>query len=402
MTPVRYPSRVAYRPIPVKTLLKNMKNFSSLMLDLAYYSVLYMDRRLAKEVMRLEEFVDTMRSLLIMQAALAVRDAEDAETMVSVFRLATSTDKISDAAADIASIALLGMKVHPSLSIAIVTSDEVVSRIKVRDDSWIHGRRLEEVFGQEEVFVDVLALRRGESWYLNPPMDIQVKNGDVLIVRGDRDAVEKLRKAAKDEVPREEVIPPVSSYIEVAREIADLKNVADLMVDLAYHATMFEDEDVAREVLELEDYVDSKCTLLEREVISKLSAVERVEEVVTTIRVIMSLESIADAAAELASIIVSGLKPHPILKSVVEESEERILLLQVPERLSGVTIDDLGLYERGASVIAVKRGGEWIFDPEDTQEIKAGDILIVRVFSEAVEALRGMFGVEREAANNKA
>lgn len=396
MTPIRYPARVEYKPIPVKTLLKNMKNFSSLMLDLAYYSILYRDRGLAKEVMRLEEFVDSMRNMLVMQAALAVRDAEDAEYMVSVFRLATSTDKISDAAADIASITLLGMKSHPSLSIAILTSEEAVSRVKVREESQLVGRSLDFVFEEEKVFVDVIALRRGGSWYLSPTSDVTLRLGDVLIVRGSREAIEKIRSIARDEIPVEESLPRVEKHLKVGEDIARLKNIADVMVDLAYHAIIFNDVDVAKEVLDLEDYVDSLTTILERKVIKELSEIGVEDELVTTIRVIMSLESVADAAAEMASVIVSGLKPHPILKSVVSESEERIVVVKVSKEHANKTIKELKLEVKGATILSLKRGDRWIFDPEEREVLREDDTLVIKVFSEAMKPLKEMFRFEGE------
>lgn len=400
MSPIRYPAKVEYKPIPVKSLLKNMKNFSSLMLDLAYYSILYNDRGLAKEVMRLEEFVDSMRSILVMQAALAVRDAEDAESMVSVFRLATSTDKISDAAADIASITLYEMRLHPSIAIAILSSEEVVSRVKIRKNSNLEGRSLEDIFEKEGVFVDILALRRGGSWYLSPSSDIKMKLGDVLIIRGSREAVEKIRKLARDETPKEEVVAEVEEHLKVGGEIAKLKNIVDVMVDLAYHAMMFNDEDVAREVLDLEDYVDSLTTIIERRVVKELFKKGMEDEVVTTIRVVMSLEGVADAAAEMASVIISGLRPHPILKSVVEESEERIIVVKVPREYEDKRIGDLNLEIKGATVLSIKRGEEWIFDPEEGERVREGDILVIKVFSEALKSLREMFKVGEESSTS--
>lgn len=395
MSPVRFPARVEYKPVPVRTILRSMKDFSSLMLDLAYYSVIYSDKKLAKEVLRLEEFIDTLRSMLVMQAALAVRDAEDAEYMVSVFRLATSTDKISDAAADIAMIPILGIRIHPSLTAALITSDEVVSRIKVREGSNAHGKSLGKIFDENDIFVDVLALRREASWYFRPTSDVDVKVGDVLIVRGSKEAVDKLRIIAMDQVPVEEIIQPHIVHPEIAKGIAEMKNMVDLMVDLSYHAIVFNDPDVAKEVIELEDLVDSRRTILERCVIQELVGKVTSDEVISTLRVVTSLESIADAAAELAGVLISGLKPHPILKTVVDESEERIMMFKVSKAQSGMTIKSLKIEERGAIVLAIKRGAEWIFNPTDDQVLLEGDLLITKVFSEAIDVLRRMFSSGR-------
>ncbi len=118
---------VEYEPIPVKELLKEMKNISSLMVDLAYLSVLHRDVELAEEVFELEKKMDKLEILLTMQASLATRSPRDAEKIVSIHRLATASNKISDAAADIASIVLQRGALPPLSAEMLFERDSVVA-----------------------------------------------------------------------------------------------------------------------------------------------------------------------------------------------------------------------------------------------------------------------------------
>jgi uncharacterized protein with PhoU and TrkA domain len=43
--------KIAYKPIPVRELLLEMKNLSELMIDLAYSAALYNDKDLAEDVL---------------------------------------------------------------------------------------------------------------------------------------------------------------------------------------------------------------------------------------------------------------------------------------------------------------------------------------------------------------
>jgi len=46
--------KIAYKPIPVRELLSEMKNLSELMIDLAYSAALFNDKELAEVVLDLE------------------------------------------------------------------------------------------------------------------------------------------------------------------------------------------------------------------------------------------------------------------------------------------------------------------------------------------------------------
>jgi len=387
VSPVKIPTRVEYKAIPVREILRNMKNFSSLMVDLAYYALVYNDKKLANEVLRIEEYVDSLWNLLVMQASLSVRDAEDAENMVGVMKLASATNKISDAAGDLAIMTLLSMPLHSSVRAAIIGGEEAVSRIKIRNGSKIIGLTIGEVFSRLNIALDVIALRRGYSWIFEPSEDQVLEVGSVLIVRGPKEAIDELRNAAKDYVSIEETVEVEEVEDEVAKDLIKLKDIGEFMLDLAYLAILTNNKDLALEVLELEEYVDQLHIDLERKVVRKLRK-DNPDEVVTILRTIICLENIADAAAEIAAIVTSEVMPHPILKRVIEESEERVMIATIPKRLDGKTIEELNLDVHGAVVVALKRDHEWILDPKDTTVLKEGNKLIIRCYKESLDQVR--------------
>ena len=66
----------------MKDILKEMKNISDLMIDLAYYSAMYRDEALVDEIIKLGDYVHRLELQLMMQAAIAVRSAHEAERML--------------------------------------------------------------------------------------------------------------------------------------------------------------------------------------------------------------------------------------------------------------------------------------------------------------------------------
>ena len=105
--------KIEYKPRSVREILVEMKDLSEFMIDLAYSAALFNDKELAEEVGDLERRVDTLSYLLDMQAMVAVRNPKDAESLVGVAVVSSATDKISDAAADMAVIVLKDIGIHP-------------------------------------------------------------------------------------------------------------------------------------------------------------------------------------------------------------------------------------------------------------------------------------------------
>ncbi len=122
------PEKIEYKPISVREALTEMKDLSEVMIDLAYSAALFHSRELAEEVLELEKRVDYLAYMLDMNAMLAARDAEDAEALIGVANVAAATNKISDAAADIATIVLKEIGIHPIVREAFEKVEEQLTR----------------------------------------------------------------------------------------------------------------------------------------------------------------------------------------------------------------------------------------------------------------------------------
>ncbi len=176
--------KIEYKPIAARDLLLEMKNLSELMIDLAYSAALFNDKELAEDVIELESRIDTLAYLLDMEIMIAARDAEDAEALIGVSTVAAATDKISDAAADIAGIVTHNIGVHPIVGEIFEKVEERLMKATVKEGSVIAGKQIDELDLAARMGVDIIAIRRNKDWIIDPEDDEKVFRGDILITRG--------------------------------------------------------------------------------------------------------------------------------------------------------------------------------------------------------------------------
>ena len=176
--------KIEYKPIPVRELLLEMKNLSELMIDLAYSAALFSDKDLAEDVLVLEERVDTLAYLLDMEIMVAARDPRDAEALIGVSIVAAATDKISDAAGDIAGVVTHDIGVHPIVSSIFEKVEERIMKATVKEGSVLTGKHIGRLGLAARMGVDIIAIRRNKDWIINPEDTERIFHGDVLITRG--------------------------------------------------------------------------------------------------------------------------------------------------------------------------------------------------------------------------
>ena len=191
--------KTEYRPAPVRETLIQMKDISELMIDLAYSAALFHNKELAGEVMALETKIDDLVYLLNMNLMLAARDKNDAEKLAGVAKVGSLTNAISDAAADIASLVIHDIEVHPIVREVFQRAEEHLARVVVDEDSFLAGKTVDDLELAAEVGADIIALRRGPLWDINPDKEMLMP-GDVLVARGTEDGLNSLVKAAKGEI----------------------------------------------------------------------------------------------------------------------------------------------------------------------------------------------------------
>jgi len=179
-----------------------------------------------------------------------------------------------------------------------------------------------------------------------------------------------------------------------ARELfLDMKNLSELMIDLAYSAALFNDKRLAEHVLELENRVDYLAYLLEMEIMVAARDPKDAEALLMFSIVASAANKISDAAADITAIVMQNLGVHPLVTEIFERVEERLVQTQASEGsvLVGKQLSELDLAARmGVDIIAVHRGTNWMINPKETVRIEQGDVLIVRGAHLGIEEFTGL------------
>ena len=169
-----------------------------------------------------------------------------------------------------------------------------------------------------------------------------------------------------------------------------MKNMSELMVDLAYSAVLFNSKAAAEEVITLENEVNAMNYEIKKESLVAARSYEDAEKLTALIEIAEAAESIANAAKDLADLVIKGIKPHPVFKVVMEESDKSIVRVVVDEKsdLANNSLGDLLLVNRtGMRVISIRRGTSWIYGPDKNTTLLPGDTLILKGTDEGGDLL---------------
>jgi len=173
--------------------------------------------------------------------------------------------------------------------------------------------------------------------------------------------------------------------------LIEMKNLSEVMVDLAYSAVLFNSKDAANEVLKLENKVNGLNYEIKKQSLVAARSMEDAEKLTALLEIAEAAESIANAAKDLADIVIKEIKPHPVFKMVMEEAEEIIISVSLKKnsKLCNKSLGELVLVNRtGMFIIAIRREENWIYGPDKNTIIKEGDTLIAKGTETGSELLK--------------
>ncbi len=369
--------RLGYSPKPVAELLRELKDLSQLIMSLSYCSLFFGDPSLYREISHLDDRVDYLRSLLIMQAALATRDREDAERMLSVFDMASAVDKISEVAKDISELTHDRLRIELGDYVMRNSRTNFVYTLRITGDSPFKDGSIERAYDIVGEIFDVVAIRRGDDYILSPGEDVVLREGDVIYIKGLAETIRRIISMHGERGGGGVRLDP-----EKLEGILYVKNLSEFMVDLAYGALFTGSEELAQELESLEDGIDQVTKDLKTGVIADSGISDK--EKLALIEFIDSCEYLGDAALDMTYSLRMGIPPHPIIETILETTDERYRLLRIPRELAGKELADLGLTKLGVDILAIKVGGYWYLNPPvKGYRLRGDEQIVIQYFEEA-------------------
>jgi uncharacterized protein with PhoU and TrkA domain len=367
------------RPRNLKEMLSEAKDTSELMVDLGYAALFFADDRMADEVTKLEERLNELVHEMREVCVVAGRSRRDAEQLSSVLHVVSAIERMGNAAVDISRVVTRRLGIPAVLVADLGSAEEVSHRLRVRDESRLAGRRLEEVDLPMDVGMRIVAIRRGREWMFDPDGEDLMLADDVLIVRGAREGIAELRELAGAPVWTAAAVeenPAISDLDRAVDVLVEMKNVSEAAVGLAYSALLLNDQWLAAEVTKLEDRLDEMREQLELWVLR--AAAETVDP--SSLRGLLHLgsasEEIGDAAQQLVWLVEKEEEMHPVLTVALGETDDVVVRFPIAAgaALEGAAITGTRLGDdTGFHLLAIRRGGRYLYRPRGRIDLVAGD-----------------------------
>ncbi|MFW5939783.1 MAG: potassium channel family protein [Halolamina sp.] len=183
--------------------------------------------------------------------------------------------------------------------------------------------------------------------------------------------------------------------VSVKEVLAEMKDTAELLIDLSYSAVLSGSDDVAEEVLALEERMDVLQLQARMSVLLAARSPEDAEQLAPVLGVVGAAEKIANAAGDIAKIILEDIGLPEAMRAAIPEATEGLVRATVEDDADyvGRTLGEINMEtECGVRVIAVRRVGEtgkraWITNPDKETEIAAGDALLLRGLEEGLASV---------------
>lgn len=163
--------------------------------------------------------------------------------------------------------------------------------------------------------------------------------------------------------------------------LTEMKDTSEVIVDLAYAALMYNSDDMAEKVQDLEKEMDDLKFAIRFKVLMSSRTKEDAKQLSGLLQVASAADKISDAAADIVDILNLPLEKRPFVSAMLYESDEKIRATKIrPESsMVGYTIEKLGVEaSTGCRIIAIKNRQGWIYDPESDIKLRAGDDIVVR------------------------
>ena len=170
--------------------------------------------------------------------------------------------------------------------------------------------------------------------------------------------------------------------------LTEMKDISELIIDLAYSAVLFDNEEIAEEVKYLDVRMDKLNYDIRMMAMMAARTKEDAEQLAGILQVAEAAESISNAAADI--ILMLKDKTRPILPRILSKADEKLFRIEVSSnsKACGRNIGDLKVEsETGMRIIAIRREDCWIYNPQSDTSLQADDWLITRGTDEGYEDL---------------
>ena len=174
--------------------------------------------------------------------------------------------------------------------------------------------------------------------------------------------------------------------VSVKEVLAEMKDTAELLIDLSYSAVLNGSDEIAREVLELEGRMDILQLQGRMSLLMAARSPEDAEQLAPVLGVMGAAEKISNAAGDIAKIVLEDIGMPDAIRTALPEAVEVLVRASVAEDspYAGRTLRDVNMEtETGVRVIAIRRESvtgkrRWLMNPGPDSQLRPNDSLLLR------------------------
>lgn len=228
----------------------------------------------------------------------------------------------------------------------------------------------------------IIAMRRGRHWINEIDGNQILQPNDVLFLRGAPAGIARLHELASAppwEPPETGDETATSDLDRAVDLLVDMKNLSEAAVGLAYSALALRDTVLAAEVDHLAERLDGMKDRLQLWVLRASAKNIDPASLRGLLQLSQAAEEIGDQASQMTWLLRVDGELHPIVGLAFGDSDEVAVRMPVAEgsTVDGNTLRDLQLdIETGFFVLAVLRGGRYVYQPPAAIRLQAGDSII--------------------------
>jgi len=170
--------------------------------------------------------------------------------------------------------------------------------------------------------------------------------------------------------------------------LTEMKDISELIIDLAYSAVLFDSDEIAEEVKYLDVRMDKLNYDIRMMAMMAARTKKDAEQLAGILQVAEAAESISNVAGDIVKMLKD--KTRPILPKILNKADEKLFRIEVSknskacnQKIGNLKVES----ETGMRIIAIRRGECRIYNPRSDADLIADDWLIIRGTDEGYEDL---------------
>jgi len=169
--------------------------------------------------------------------------------------------------------------------------------------------------------------------------------------------------------------------VSVKDVLVEMKDTAELLIDLAYSAVLHRSDELATEVLRLERKMDVLEIRAQMSLLMAARSPSDAEALAPVLSIVTATDQISDAAGDIAKIVLEDIGLPEAMRAALPEAVETLVrgVVDPDSVYAGRTLGEIDLEsETGVRVIALRRGDDWLLNPGPETGIRGEDIALLR------------------------